>query len=179
MVGAAGKAPPTPSLGRTCGADPLVPSRWPPTPCRSPSWTIVDNAVLLLVPGAMDARLGSPLFWGALALALAVAFVVTVPVDRCSWREAGATPSCTGSTTTTGAAPTRPLTPLMGRPPGTTTTCSEGGASKRLPAREPRQHLVLAERSAAPVRHAELPAAGEDALRRFISPTIEGSPPRL
>ena len=43
---------------------------------------IVDNAVMLLVPGAMDAGLGSALFWGALAFALAVAFVVTVPVNR-------------------------------------------------------------------------------------------------
>ncbi|MGY1737291.1 DUF4396 domain-containing protein [Geodermatophilus sp. SYSU D00684] len=43
---------------------------------------IVDNAVMLLVPGAMDAGLDSPLFWGALAFALAVAFVVTVPVNR-------------------------------------------------------------------------------------------------
>lgn len=42
----------------------------------------VDNAVMLLVPGAMDAGLGSLLFWGALAFALAVAFVVTVPVNR-------------------------------------------------------------------------------------------------
>ena len=43
---------------------------------------VVDNAVMLLVPGAMDAGLGSWLFWGALASALAVAFVVTVPVNR-------------------------------------------------------------------------------------------------
>ena len=43
---------------------------------------IVDNAVLLLVPGAMDAHLDSWLFWGALAFALAVAFVVTLPVNR-------------------------------------------------------------------------------------------------
>ncbi|MGY1780622.1 DUF4396 domain-containing protein [Geodermatophilus sp. SYSU D01036] len=43
---------------------------------------VVDNAVMLLVPGAMDAGLDSPLFWGALAFALAVAFVVTVPVNR-------------------------------------------------------------------------------------------------
>jgi hypothetical protein len=39
---------------------------------------IVGNTVMLQVPGAMDAGLDSPLFWGALA----VAFVVTVPVDR-------------------------------------------------------------------------------------------------
>ena len=43
---------------------------------------VVDNAVMLVVPGAMDAGLGSPVFWGALAFALAVAFVVTVPVNR-------------------------------------------------------------------------------------------------
>jgi len=43
---------------------------------------IVDNAVMLAVPGAMDAGVGSLLFWGALAFALAVAFLVTVPVNR-------------------------------------------------------------------------------------------------
>lgn len=43
---------------------------------------IVDNGVMLTVPGAMDAGLADPLFWGALAAALAVAFVVTVPVNR-------------------------------------------------------------------------------------------------
>jgi hypothetical protein len=43
---------------------------------------LVDNAVLLLVPGAMDAGLGSALFWGSLALALAVAFAVAFPVNR-------------------------------------------------------------------------------------------------
>ena len=43
---------------------------------------VVDNAIMLAVPGAMDASLGSWTFWGALAVALAVAFVVTVPVNR-------------------------------------------------------------------------------------------------
>ena len=43
---------------------------------------VVDNAVLLTVPGAMEAGLDSALFWGSLALSLAVAFVVTVPVNR-------------------------------------------------------------------------------------------------
>ena len=43
---------------------------------------VVDNGIMLAVPGAMDAGLDSPLFWGALAVALAVAFVVTVPVNR-------------------------------------------------------------------------------------------------
>src|SRR5690348_3225338 len=43
---------------------------------------IVDNAVVLSVPGAMEAGLASWLFWASLAFALAVAFVVTVPVNR-------------------------------------------------------------------------------------------------
>ena len=43
---------------------------------------IVDNAVMLAVPGAMEAGLASWLFWASLAFALAVAFVVTVPVNR-------------------------------------------------------------------------------------------------
>lgn len=43
---------------------------------------IVDNAMMLAIPGAMEAGLTSFLFWGSLAVALAVAFVVTVPVNR-------------------------------------------------------------------------------------------------
>ena len=43
---------------------------------------IVDNAVLLLVPGAMEAGLGDLLFWGSLAFALAVAWVAAFPVNR-------------------------------------------------------------------------------------------------
>ncbi len=42
----------------------------------------VDNGVMLAVPGAMDAGLGDALFWGALALALLVAFAAAVPVNR-------------------------------------------------------------------------------------------------
>ena len=43
---------------------------------------VVDNALLLVWPSAMDAGLTDVLFWGSLAVALAVAFVVTVPVNR-------------------------------------------------------------------------------------------------
>jgi hypothetical protein len=43
---------------------------------------IVDNAVLLAIPGAMDAGLDSLLFWGSLAFALAVAWVAAFPVNR-------------------------------------------------------------------------------------------------
>ena len=43
---------------------------------------IVDNGFVVAVPGALDAGLGSVLFWASLAASLAVAFVVTVPVNR-------------------------------------------------------------------------------------------------
>jgi hypothetical protein len=43
---------------------------------------IVDNAILLVIPGAMDTSLDSLLFWGSLAAALAIAWVVTFPVNR-------------------------------------------------------------------------------------------------
>ena len=43
---------------------------------------LVDNAILLLIPGAMAAGLGDLRFWTSLAFALGVAFVVTVPVNR-------------------------------------------------------------------------------------------------
>jgi hypothetical protein len=43
---------------------------------------IVDNLIIVVIPGAMDAGLGSLLFWGSLAFALAVAFVVAFPVNR-------------------------------------------------------------------------------------------------
>ena len=43
---------------------------------------IVDNGIMLVIPGAMDAGLGSVLFWGSLAFALAVAAVAAFPVNR-------------------------------------------------------------------------------------------------
>lgn len=43
---------------------------------------IVDNAIMLAIPGAMDAGLGSLLFWGSLAFALAVAALAAFPVNR-------------------------------------------------------------------------------------------------
>lgn len=43
---------------------------------------VIDNTVMLTVPGAMDAGLATVLFWGALAGSLALAFVLTVPVNR-------------------------------------------------------------------------------------------------
>jgi hypothetical protein len=43
---------------------------------------IVDNAVVLVVPGAMTAGLADARFWWALALGLALAFVAAFPVNR-------------------------------------------------------------------------------------------------
>ena len=43
---------------------------------------LVDNAVILVVPGAIDATLGDALFWASLALSLAVAWVAAFPVNR-------------------------------------------------------------------------------------------------
>ncbi|WP_231961410.1 DUF4396 domain-containing protein [Pedococcus dokdonensis] len=43
---------------------------------------LVDNAFVVAIPGAMDAGLASGLFWGTLVASLAIAFVLTVPVNR-------------------------------------------------------------------------------------------------
>jgi uncharacterized protein DUF4396 len=43
---------------------------------------ITDNAVILVIPGAMEAGLGDPLFWGSLAFSLAVAWVAAYPFNR-------------------------------------------------------------------------------------------------
>jgi hypothetical protein len=42
----------------------------------------VDNAFILVVPGALAAGLGDGLFWWSLGVSLIIAFVVTVPVNR-------------------------------------------------------------------------------------------------
>ena len=43
---------------------------------------IVDNAFIIVVPGAMAAGLADGLFWWSLALSLVIAFIITVPVNR-------------------------------------------------------------------------------------------------
>ena len=43
---------------------------------------LVDNAFIVAVPGALAAGLGDGLFWWSLLASLAIAFVVTVPVNR-------------------------------------------------------------------------------------------------
>ncbi|MFD5422944.1 DUF4396 domain-containing protein [Streptomyces sp. NPDC127069] len=43
---------------------------------------LIDNGVIAVWPGAMDAHLSEALFWIALAISLALAFVVTTPVNK-------------------------------------------------------------------------------------------------
>jgi hypothetical protein len=43
---------------------------------------IVDNLIMVVIPGAMDAPLDSVLFWASLAAALALAAVAAFPVNR-------------------------------------------------------------------------------------------------
>jgi len=43
---------------------------------------VIDNTVMVAVPGAMDATLGTALFWLSLAGSLALAFLVTTPVNH-------------------------------------------------------------------------------------------------
>lgn len=43
---------------------------------------IVDNAIMLVIPGAMDAHLDNMLFWTSLAFALVVAGIAAYPVNR-------------------------------------------------------------------------------------------------
>lgn len=46
------------------------------------SMEIIDNLLEWLIPGAMNATLTSWLFWWSMAVSLAIAFVLTVPVNR-------------------------------------------------------------------------------------------------
>jgi hypothetical protein len=43
---------------------------------------VIDNATMLVVPGAMNAGLDSPLFWGTMALSLVLAGVAAFPINR-------------------------------------------------------------------------------------------------
>lgn len=43
---------------------------------------IIDNLIMMIIPGAMDAHIDQPLFWGSLALALLLAGLVAFPINR-------------------------------------------------------------------------------------------------
>jgi hypothetical protein len=43
---------------------------------------VVDNAFILIVPGAIDAELSDALFWWSLGVGLAIAFVFAFPLNR-------------------------------------------------------------------------------------------------
>jgi hypothetical protein len=43
---------------------------------------VVDNALMVVIPGAMDAGLADALFWGSLTVAMVVAGIVAFPINR-------------------------------------------------------------------------------------------------
>ena len=43
---------------------------------------VVDNLVILIIPGALEAGLGDILFWGSLAFSLVLAGAAAMPVNR-------------------------------------------------------------------------------------------------
>jgi hypothetical protein len=43
---------------------------------------IIDNALMLVIPGAMEAHVTDTLFWGSLVVSLALAFLATFPINR-------------------------------------------------------------------------------------------------
>ena len=43
---------------------------------------LVDNGIMLLIPGAMESGVGDVLFWGALSFALVIAGLVALPLNR-------------------------------------------------------------------------------------------------
>jgi hypothetical protein len=43
---------------------------------------LVDNVIILVIPGAMEAGLGELMFWGSLAVALVIAGLAAFPVNR-------------------------------------------------------------------------------------------------
>lgn len=61
---------------------------------------VVDNGVMMMIPGAMDAGLLDLRFWGSMAIALAVAVVAAVRSTAGSSPAARVTPSSTSTTTT-------------------------------------------------------------------------------
>jgi Domain of unknown function (DUF4396) len=57
---------------------------------------IVDNAIMLVIPGAMEAPLDSLLFWGSLTFALVLAGVAAYPLNRWLVAAGADMRSCTG-----------------------------------------------------------------------------------
>jgi hypothetical protein len=43
---------------------------------------IIDNLIMLVIPGAMDAGLGTLLFWGSLVASLLIAGAIAFPLNR-------------------------------------------------------------------------------------------------
>ena len=75
---------------------------------------VTDNAVVLLVPGALNAGLSTVLFWASLGVSLVVAFVVTVPVNRALIRRGRGHAVIHDPTTTESADAVRSRLPVKG-----------------------------------------------------------------
>ena len=71
-----------PLLRAGCAFSAVVPIALASDTLSIATMELVDNAILLAVPGAMEAGLGSLLFWGSLAFALVIAGAVALPVNR-------------------------------------------------------------------------------------------------
>lgn len=73
---------------------------------------IVDNAIMLAIPGAMEAGAGNVLFWGSLGFALGVAGMVAFPVNR--WLiQRGTGHAALHETGVHGGLPARPVAALF------------------------------------------------------------------
>ena len=108
---------------------------------------IVDNAIMLVIPGAMEAGAGDLLFWGALSFALVVAGVVAFPLTAGSSRAGAGTRCCTTAaitrTSRRGSSRSSPRPRSRSAPP-----CSSSRASARTTLPSTRAIRTGADRSA-------------------------------
>ena len=71
-----------PLLRAGLGVRRVVPLAFASDTLSSTTMEIVDTLIILLIPGAIAAGLGDPLFWGSLAVALLIAGACAFPVNR-------------------------------------------------------------------------------------------------
>ena len=70
------------AASRRVGAGAVIPIALASDTLSILTMEIVDNLIMVAIPGALHAGLGTSLFWGSLSFALAIAFVFAVPVNR-------------------------------------------------------------------------------------------------
>jgi hypothetical protein len=101
---------------------------------------IVDNGVILAVPGAMDAGVGSPVFWASLAGALAVAFGHAADQPLADAPGQGARRRLRAALTPVVSTPGRQRTPTSGR---RSRSCAPGAAAERRRNRQRAEKLPV------------------------------------